>query len=139
MARHGLIRASDADRDAVVDRLREAAGEGRLEPAELEERVAAALRARTYGELDWLVADLPGNAVGHRHRPGGFSLRRATRIGAGALVALTLALAVVAIVALLVFAVAAWWVFLIIAWMVVRGPGGRRCAWHYRGRRAARV
>ncbi|MFE9250512.1 DUF1707 domain-containing protein [Streptomyces sp. NPDC007088] len=59
------LRASHADRDAVVDLLREAAGEGRLELDELEERVERALRARTYGELAPLTADLPG-----RHAPG---------------------------------------------------------------------
>lgn len=58
------LRASHADRDAVVDLLREAAGEGRLELDELEERVERALGARTYGELAPLTADLPG-----RHTP----------------------------------------------------------------------
>ena len=59
MARRGSIRASDADRESVVERLRNAAGEGRLAAHELEHRVGAALRARTYGELDETVADLP--------------------------------------------------------------------------------
>jgi hypothetical protein len=36
-----------------------AAGDGRLTPEELEERVAAALTARTYGELAALTSDLP--------------------------------------------------------------------------------
>jgi hypothetical protein len=51
--------ASDADRDAAADRLRRAAGEGRLQPDELEQRVAAAYRARTVGDLAALTADLP--------------------------------------------------------------------------------
>ena len=63
MARHSSLRASDADREAVTERLREAAGEGRLEPDELEERLHATLRARTYGELDRVVADLPAEGV----------------------------------------------------------------------------
>ena len=54
------MRASDSDREVIVDRLRKAAGEGRLAAHELEERVGAALRASTYGELDATVADLPG-------------------------------------------------------------------------------
>ena len=54
------LRASDADRDRVVAALRDHAAAGRLEAAELEERVEAALAARTLGELDPLMADLPG-------------------------------------------------------------------------------
>jgi Domain of unknown function (DUF1707) len=52
-------RAADADRDAVAERLRVAAGEGRIEPWELEERLGQAYRAKTYGDLATLVADLP--------------------------------------------------------------------------------
>jgi hypothetical protein len=59
MARQPSLRAADADREAVTERLREAAAEGRLEPDELEDRVHTALRARTYGELERVVADLP--------------------------------------------------------------------------------
>jgi hypothetical protein len=53
------IRASQAERDRVVDRLRDHAGEGRLDVGELEVRVERALCARTRGELETLVADLP--------------------------------------------------------------------------------
>ena len=53
-------RASDADREAVADRLRIAAGEGRIELWELDERLGQAYGARTYGELAALVDDLPG-------------------------------------------------------------------------------
>ena len=53
-------RASDADRDAVAERLRVAAGEGRIEPWELDERLGQAYGAKTYGQLADLVADLPG-------------------------------------------------------------------------------
>ena len=53
------LRASDADRQKVVDRLSEHAAAGRLEPAELEERVARALAARSEADLDPLLADLP--------------------------------------------------------------------------------
>ena len=52
-------RAADVDRDAVAERLRIAAREGRLEPWELEDRIGQAYRAKTYGDLDALVADLP--------------------------------------------------------------------------------
>lgn len=56
-------RASDADRDRVVDRLRDAAAEGRLDLTEFEERMGAAYAARTYGELEPLTADLPEEAA----------------------------------------------------------------------------
>ena len=53
------IRASDDDRERVVDELRRHAAEGRLEVAELEERIERALAARTQGELAVLTRDLP--------------------------------------------------------------------------------
>jgi hypothetical protein len=53
------MRASDADRDRVIDVLRAAVGEGRLTPDEFEERVQAVLAARTFGELAPFTADLP--------------------------------------------------------------------------------
>ena len=53
------LRASDADRDRVVDALQIAAGEGRLSAGELDTRLESALSARTLGELAGLTADLP--------------------------------------------------------------------------------
>jgi uncharacterized protein DUF1707 len=53
------IRASDADREAVASALRDHAVAGRLTTEELGERIGRALSARTIGELDALVADLP--------------------------------------------------------------------------------
>ncbi|MEU6252028.1 DUF1707 domain-containing protein [Streptomyces sp. NPDC047043] len=58
------LRASHADRDRVVDVLTVAAGDGRLTAEELDERVEAALSARTLGELAVLTADLPTMAGG---------------------------------------------------------------------------
>jgi hypothetical protein len=63
------MRASDADRDRVMEVLRAAAGEGRLTLDELDERLEAALSSRTLGELATLTADLiagpgmPGAAI----------------------------------------------------------------------------
>ncbi|MEY9877279.1 hypothetical protein ABH931_006803 [Streptacidiphilus sp. MAP12-33] len=53
------LKAAHADREAAIERLRVAAAEGRLTGAELEERVEAALGARTFGDLAVLTADLP--------------------------------------------------------------------------------
>jgi hypothetical protein len=52
------VRASDADRDRVVDVLRTGVGDGRLTADEFGERMEAALSARTLGELAVLTADL---------------------------------------------------------------------------------
>lgn len=53
------LRASHADRDRVVELLRIAAGDGRLTAEELDERLEAALTARTQRELTVLTGDLP--------------------------------------------------------------------------------
>ena len=58
------MRASDADRDRVMEVLRAAAGDGRLTSDELDERLEAALSSRTLGELAALTADLvPGPSM----------------------------------------------------------------------------
>jgi hypothetical protein len=53
------LRASDTDRERVADRLRAAAGYGRITMDELEERLDAAYAAKTYRELVPITADLP--------------------------------------------------------------------------------
>ena len=53
------IRASDAERDATVERLRDAAGEGRLTLEEFSDRMEQASTAKTRAELDRLLTDLP--------------------------------------------------------------------------------
>lgn len=52
------MRASDADRDRVIDVLRAATADGRLTAEEFSERMAAALSSRTFRELAPLTADL---------------------------------------------------------------------------------
>jgi Domain of unknown function (DUF1707) len=88
------IRASDVERDAVTHRLQAGFAEGRLDDAEFDERMRAALTARTRGQLDQLLADLPDSVPGTAGRsvapvtgrpPGRFaitfksSIRRAGR------------------------------------------------------------
>ncbi|MFI8204921.1 DUF1707 domain-containing protein [Streptomyces sp. NPDC085937] len=58
-ASRGVLRASHDDREAVVEQLRDAAAEGRIDLDELDERLERALTAKTYAELDALTADLP--------------------------------------------------------------------------------
>ena len=55
----GGIRASDAERDATVERLSRAAGDGRLTLEEFSRRMEQATAAKTRAELDRLVTDLP--------------------------------------------------------------------------------
>lgn len=56
---HRDLRASDADREQVIEHLRRAADEGRLRIEELEDRLGRALNARTCGQLDAILIDLP--------------------------------------------------------------------------------
>ena len=58
-----LVRASDADRDRVVEALAGASAEGRLTLEEYSERSDAALVARTVGDLASLTADLPASSL----------------------------------------------------------------------------
>jgi len=63
------LRASDADRDRVIELLRAAVADGRLDQAEFGERLDAALAARTMDALAPLTADLiaaPGSGGGLR-------------------------------------------------------------------------
>jgi hypothetical protein len=120
MASQASIRASDADREAVAERLRHAAVEGRLEPEELEERLDAALRARTYGDLRRLLTDLPA-------KPLAWERRRAADVAPAARVAIAVAmrvasvLAVVAVVLVAAAALAAWWVLWALVWLALWG------------------
>ena len=63
------LRISDEDRHKVAEVLRTAAGEGRIDLEELDERLEAAYAAKTYGELVPLTIDLPNAAVAHHPVP----------------------------------------------------------------------
>ncbi|WP_240135614.1 DUF1707 domain-containing protein [Streptomyces sp. MUM 178J] len=67
------MRASDAERERVAERLRDAVAEGRLDMEEFEERLDAAYKARTHGDLEPLVRDLPAlaGAGGAQPAPSG--------------------------------------------------------------------
>jgi hypothetical protein len=52
---------SDADRERVAERLNAAVGEGRLTLVEFEQRLSGVLAARTFGEVEQFLADLPGS------------------------------------------------------------------------------
>ena len=119
MARRSTLRASDADRDRIAERLRHATAEGRLLADELEERLEATFAARTYGELDAVVADLPGTAVRRREYPQSTPWLRPLSIFALIILApflFSLLLAAAVVVATLfstwvVVLVVGWWLF----------------------------
>ena len=69
------MRVSDADREQVTTRLREHFAEGRLSSDELDERVSAALGAKTVGDLRHVLADLP------EPEPAGVSASASVRRG----------------------------------------------------------
>jgi hypothetical protein len=58
------MKASDADRDAVLSDLSEHFQAGRLTAGELDDRTGRALAARTWGELGDLLQDLPASPAG---------------------------------------------------------------------------
>lgn len=62
------MRAGDADRQRIVDQLKVALDEGRLDLSEYDERVQQAYAAKTYGDLDGLLADLPGTVPVEKSR-----------------------------------------------------------------------
>jgi hypothetical protein len=98
MVRRSNVRASDADREQIADRLRKAAAEGRLLAEELEQRIEATFTARTYGELDALVDDLPDDRLAAA-RPRAVAR---TNGAVGVLAVALVAAALVALVALIV-------------------------------------
>jgi Flp pilus assembly protein TadB len=130
MARRGDLRASDADREQVTERLRRAASEGRLLAHELEHRLATALRARTYGELDAVVADLPGDRLEGRRGHTTVPWRPALALA----IAIPVAVALVAVVVVIVTGfIAVWMLWALVGWWILgrrRGYPGRR---HVRG------
>jgi hypothetical protein len=64
------MRASDADRQEAIERLRTALDEGRLKMDEYLERMGLASEAVTYGDLAPLYADLPETGPVARREPG---------------------------------------------------------------------
>jgi hypothetical protein len=131
MAQRARLRASDQDREHVAERLRNATAEGRLLAEELEVRLASALRARTYGELDSLVADIPRRQVDHR-RSG--SVRTWVAPALALVIAMTAVFALLIAVVFIVTGVLAVWMLWVAAgwWFFGRG---RRHGHHVRGGR----
>lgn len=81
------MRASDSERERVAELLREAVAEGRIDMEEFDTRLDAAYKARTHGELQPLVRDLPAPGTTAELAPsadsGAVGSRWASRIGRG--------------------------------------------------------
>jgi hypothetical protein len=73
------MRISDADRQRVADVLRDAAGDGRIDLDELEERLELTWQAKTYGELVPITLDL--QAPGPVPHPAAAPVRRTPSSG----------------------------------------------------------
>jgi Domain of unknown function (DUF1707) len=124
VSRQSGLRASDADREHIAERLRHATTEGRLSPEELDERLGVAFSARTYGELHPLVADLPRGAVERRR---GSLLAPSVRMLVALAILVPLVMLVVATAVLMLTGLAAGWlVWMLIAWWILGMRGRRR-------------
>jgi hypothetical protein len=130
MVTRSSIRASDADRDRVAARLHQAAVEGRLLAHELEDRMARTLRARTYGDLDAVVDDLPGDApaapaalVPTRSVP--LTLVRRYPLAVAVLGCVAGALFAAMVAAAVAVAASGLWVLPIVGFFIFRGKGRR--------------
>ena len=118
----------------MVSRLHKAATEGRIAAEELELRVATALKALTYGDLEQTVADLPGPRPRSRRPPA-----RRTPVGWAVAsvranpMLILLAIPVVAVTLAMMLAAAIIWMVLMVVVLVLsggrRGPGGPRGQW----------
>jgi len=81
MIRNPNLRASDADREATADRLRQHHTDGRIDQDEFQERLDRCFAAKTVGELAELTRDLPDDPARHRARGrAGFGLLGSLRM-----------------------------------------------------------
>jgi hypothetical protein len=142
---HPELRVGDADRRGVVAELQRHFVDGRLTSDELSERVAQALKARTFGELAQPLGDLPKLADSTSLVPTGQTQEDAHHGGLGVPVGALLVL--IGVVSMLsMFAVHPWhlvgipfWPILIWGFFIFVFPfgrrrrGGRRDRWHRGG------
>jgi len=124
MSRDDTVRASDAERDAVIEKLRRHTADGRLTMSEFEDRVAEALAARTRGELAPVLRELPSldtppapRAGARRRRPAAWLPRVAV-------------MAIVAVAAVMLFREGAWWLIFPLLWVLPGMAGGGACGSH---------
>jgi hypothetical protein len=119
------LRVGDAERDAVADLLREHHVAGRLQGDEFQDRIDRCVAAKTYADLDVLIADFPTAADERPARSRGFGSRPWPPV----LVPIALILAIVA----LSTGHFPWFLILLVLFFVVRPMlwafGGGRGGW----------
>jgi hypothetical protein len=123
------LRVSDAERQAVADRLAEHFSAGRLDQAEFDDRVGRAMSAKTRADLNGLFDDLPetGAPAGTPLGAPGFAERPRRRHRHSALVVVLAVLFIVAVAHAVEWAIMPWlWVaFLAAALLFATGHLGR--------------
>jgi hypothetical protein len=134
----GGYRVGDADRNRVAELLKEAHAAGYLSLEETDERLGVALTARTRGELDRLVADLPPEWRADQERgqrPAGPPRRQRPTLPVEAVWLVPLVMVVTGVIVLAVLSRGAWlfpwpllWIFFF-AFGRRRGPGWRPPRW----------
>ena len=135
------IRVSDTDRDRVTAQLRDHFAAGRITPGELDERLSAALNAKTFGDLRRIMADLPGPVLAPlgaappslRATPA-WAVRRQPRFPPLILVALIVALLIPGtgwLLAAFVNVILLFWLMTFVVGAFAFGRSGRR--WHHHG------
>lgn len=128
------LRAADADREATSERLRRHHAEGRLDSEEFQERIDRCYQAKTVGELELLVTDLPPEPTAE----GRFHVRRLRMIP---LVPIVIAIVAISAVTGGHHGHSGFWLliplfFLFRAWRWGHGPWGMRRRGDARERRA---
>ena len=120
------LRAADADREATAERLRKNHAEGRLDMTEFQQRLERCYEAKTLGELEQLVTDLPREAYPNEQS----SLRRFKRWRWRLVPFAPIVIALIAVCA--VTGRHAFWLFIPLAFLF-----WRMCWWRWRPWRMA--
>ncbi|HTX13004.1 MAG TPA: DUF1707 domain-containing protein [Solirubrobacteraceae bacterium] len=131
MMRDPNLRASDADREATADRLRQHHTDGRLDQDEFQERLDKCFAAKTVGELAELTRDLPGDPAQRSSGRSGFRLLGCLRM----IPIVPIILAIIAI-HLIVGAVSGLWILIPLLFLA-RFMFFRRGFRHWSGRRGS--
>jgi Domain of unknown function (DUF1707) len=111
----GPIRAGDADRERAAEALRTHAGDGRLDPEELERRLEAVYSAVYLADLDAALAELPRLQTAGRDEP---PWRATTAVLLSRTVALLVAIATLVVVTVITGLWALWWLMWAVAMML---------------------
>jgi Domain of unknown function (DUF1707) len=114
------LRAADADRERIAEQLRRSHAEGRIDLAEFQQRLERCYEARTIGELDELVGDLPRREEKAQRGSPGWLVPRRSRLAPLAPI----------LIALIVISAATghalFWLWIPLVFLFLRMSGSRR-------------